>query len=989
MMSQCEPYHFRSKSSSLCLVLLLLISSLGGLATLPKVSASVTGDLAITDGISPSKDNWASSYDTFSFTAQVKNQGLGSAGLDRGMRWYICSGDIDGSVCKSNFDARGQFATANIAQGQYSNFTSANTWTPTSGAEGIITVVFSFDESDQIPSNDIFKYNFNISQSFVDLDVDDSWKPYDDIDDLAIYEGQKILNSNTDYSLKAKGTVNSCGSCNFNATIGWQLWDQAESVILAEAYSFNSGLNSWGVVMPFSHIMPVFNYPFEGEYILKWGLYNSTGTPHSDQNDFNDVTLTPIIIDDTIDISVSLMAPGHDSSSEDYYFGSEMVYSEINNLGNKTIDSFFVTFEIYDLSSELKMEEQCQITSLLPGESQACKFNITVTGDNRILKISAPNTYIEGQDSSTSNNIISEQADVLAGNINAAIQQENSNGKYNTGDNIEMFGKSGTTAAEPLNYSWWVSGIINLGYGQLLNISGDVLGLGDHTIMLRVIDSFGTIDTVHEYITIFDYIEINDEPYYTGSAITRSEAYLETESILPVLGTNYGVGSGQEPLQLMSFDILSIADGSANVGMESMVITLNMSAILPSNVNLSTVDVRQIDSLSDNIWSYIESPNILTNNGDGTFILEMVSNGAILIVGELPEANVSLGDVDYSLLKDGQIELNWTASGDLSNPYLGGWKIFKIIGSETSSTYFPETDGGINPLVWGELTLDTAVATIPITTDHWLDPNVLETGDCASYVIIPADRAGVPDFQKASIVRNAAGSAGMICGDALPPSVAISNFVSSYDFTNSSDCYDISREWNMCYEVNLTWTWPEHEISGPVSWNLYRVESRPVNVDLKFITPIASDILSIPGEKGYFNQSGSEIDGIRPYRTYYYILAPIDWVGNENTMASYPSSNVNRVHIEDLWWQYNQHIIPVPPPPVEPPLGVPWLGDLQDAMQKDIFLYSGGTLITILFLSIIMIPLILKRRKRLKRVLAARTRNKSPISNDDFDDFFD
>jgi hypothetical protein len=58
-------------------------------------------------------------------------------------------------------------------------------------------------------------------------------------------------------------------------------------------------------------------------------------------------------------------------------------------------------------------------------------------------------------------------------------------------------------------------------------------------------------------------------------------------------------------------------------------------------------------------------------------------------------------------------------------------------------------------------------------------------------------------------------------------------------------------------------------------------------------------------------------------------------------------------------------------------------------MQKDIFLYSGGTLITILFLSIIMIPLILKRRKRLKRVLAARTRNKSPISSDDFDDFFD
>lgn len=988
-MSQREPYQYRSKSSSLFLVLLLLISSLGGLATLPGVSASVTGDLAITDSISPEEDNWASSFDTFSFTAQVKNQGLTSAGMNRVMRWYVCVGDIDDSICKSTFDDRGQFVLANIAQGQYLNITSANTWTPASGSEGIVTVVFSFDESDQFPSNDMFKFNFNISQSFVDMSVNEMWKPYDDIDNLAIYDGQKILNSNTDYLLKAKGTVNSCGSCNFNATIGWQLWDQAESVMLAEAYSFNSGLNSWGVEMAFSHQMPVFNYPFEGTYILKWGLYNSTGTPYSDLNDFNDNTSTPIVIDDTIDISVSMMSPAHDSSSENYYFGNEMVYSEVINLGNKTVYNFFVAFEVFDIGSALKMEEYCQVTSLMPGENQICRYNITVTGDNRILKISAPNTYLGGSDESTSNNIISEQADILAGDIDAEIFQENSNGKYNTDDNIEMVARYGLTAAGPLNYSWWVSGIINLGYGQILNISGSVLGLGDHIITLRIIDDFGTIDTVHEYITIFDYIDVSDEPYYTGNAITRSEAYLETESILPILGINYGVGSGQEPLRLMSFDVLSLLDGSADVGMESIEITLNMSAILPSNINLSTVDVRQIESIDHNIWSFVESPNELTNNEDGTFTLKMKSNGAILIVGELPEANVSLGDIDNTLLKDGQMKLNWTSSGDLSNPYLGGWKIYKIEGAVTSSTYFPDPDGGINPLVWDELTLETLVATIPVTIDNWLDPNFLETGECASYAIIPADRAGTPDYQKANIVRNADGNAGLICGDAVPPSISISNFKSSYDFTNSSDCYDISREWNMCYEVNLTWVWPENEISGPVSWNMYRMESRPANVDLKFITPIVTDIQSVPGETGYFNQSGTEIDGIRPYRTYYYILAPIDWVGNENTMASYPSSNVNRVHIEDLWWQYNQHIVPVPPPPEEPPMGVPWLGDLQEAMQDEIFLYSGGTLITILFLSIIMLPLILKKRKRLKRVIAARSRRKSNISDDEFDDFFD
>ena len=64
--------------------------------------------------------------------------------------------------------------------------------------------------------------------------------------------------------------------------------------------------------------------------------------------------------------------------------------------------------------------------------------------------------------------------------------------------------------------------------------------------------------------------------------------------------------------------------------------------------------------------------------------MSMKSNGAILIVGVLPEANVSLGDVDNTLLKDGQIKLNWSISGDLSNPYLGGWQIYKIVGGESS-----------------------------------------------------------------------------------------------------------------------------------------------------------------------------------------------------------------------------------------------------------------------------------------------------------------
>ena len=50
-------------------------------------------------------------------------------------------------------------------------------------------------------------------------------------------------------------------------------------------------------------------------------------------------------------------------------------------------------------------------------------------------------------------------------------------------------------------------------------------------------------------------------------------------------------------------------------------------------------------------------------------------------------------------------------------------------------------------------------------------------------------------------------------------------------------------------------------------------------------------------------------------RTYYYIFAPIDSVGNEMMLANYPSDNIERVHIDDDWWSYNQHLIPPEPEP--------------------------------------------------------------------------
>ena len=77
------------------------------------------------------------------------------------------------------------------------------------------------------------------------------------------------------------------------------------------------------------------------------------------------------------------------------------------------------------------------------------------------------------------------------------------------------------TAAFPLNYSWYAAGIVQIGYGPELNISGSVLGLGDHTISVYVRDALGDISAVHEEITIFDQVDVDASPLFTSTAIAR------------------------------------------------------------------------------------------------------------------------------------------------------------------------------------------------------------------------------------------------------------------------------------------------------------------------------------------------------------------------------------------------------------------------------------------------------------------------------------
>ena len=968
------------------MVLLLLLASLTGLMTLPAASASESGDVALLETITPLPDSWGSSWDPMSFEVTVANQGLGTS-TNRATKWYVCEGDVTGPVCKSAYDASGSFTLSNLFAGATANITADAQWNP-SGDEGTFTVVYAFDLTDQDTTDDMLTFNINLTRSYVDLSVNTAHNPLLALQGTATYGGNIILNTGVDYVLDAKGQINSCGTCNLEATLGWQMWTAGENpVLLSDAYTVVTNLPSWGGQSPFTRSLPALNSTTEGQFTLKWGLFGSTGTPYGDLDSSNDVTSITIVFDDTIDLQATSMFPAHDASSASYFYGESMVSTTISNLGNKTVETVRVAFQIYDPIGEVEFEAICMLETFLPGETRSCSFNITAIGADRTLTLQVPSSHNEGNEDKFSNNALSEITDLVAGAINANIDQASAIGTYTTGEAIQMSARTSSTAAGPLNYSWWVSSIINLGYGPELNVSGGILGLGDHIVTLMVTDVFGELESVHKDITVYDYVSLDNGALFTGQAVTRSSAYLQYESSLPVLGTSYGIGEGKEPLLMLSFEILSTVDDSPEVGMDWMEIQLNMTELLPENIPLETVDVRYLPSLDDYIWTYLDQYAI---NEDGTFDVTLTTNGVILIIGESPPANLSTGPITSTQLEGGQLMLNWTAAGDSNNPYIGGWNIYKLLLVQEAGTLFPNPANGVNEFIWKELTSDTLAATIDPSGENWTDPTPLGTGDCASYAIMPASREGAPDFQHINVSLDENGQATAFCGDAVPPVSSISNFQSTSTFTNDTECYKVVNDWNMCYELNLTWTWPEDEPNGQLFWNLYQIEQQPKDIDLRFLTPIVSNIPSTPGEMGYYNQTGQEDADLRPLRAYYFILAPVDSVGNEQTLANYPSPNVERVFIEDDWWAFNQHSIPEPKPEAEPPLGVAWLGTLNEYMQDDEFTTTGIASLVVLVLSIICLPLLLQKRKRLKRVIAARSRRSGIQSTaDEFDDFFE
>ena len=983
-MTERKQREIPNRRTSLGFVVMLLLSTLGVLATAPASSASLTGSIGISGSSSPVPDAWYSSFDTISFEAEVTNFYNSPSGAARVLTWYACDGDITASSCKSVYDETGQFNMGNI-QGQSTELVpSTALWIPGQNAEGTFTIVYSFSQNDQVPSDDELRFTINLTNDFVDVIADTDHNPIEHLQNLAVYDQESVLNTGTDYVFKAKGQSTLCGLCTFTGEFGWQLWDEQETMMLKEAYKTVENLPAWGGYDPYNINLPAFNYGQEGRYMLKFGLFSSIGNPHADLNPSNNLAAYEIVLNDSIDLKVMDVYPSHNVQSSQFYYGNDRVISTFANLGNMSVENITVSYQVYNTQYELEVEDSCDIAVMHPSETETCTFNMTTTGNNRLIRVQLPTIYQNGEDVRMSDNLYSLNANVQVGAINPSVQTNSDNNVFLTTEDVELVARFSSIASQPLNYTWR-EGFYVWGHGQVLNRTGEAFGLGHHNLTLQVTDPWGETEYAYVEFDVLNSVNLSVEPYFTGFAITEQEAAFSHDILLPHLGKNYGIGGGDSPLMMIAVDVQSLS--SEEEGLRNIGLTMDLTSILPENIDLTTVDIRYLPSTDSVEWEFLDGVDGYTFGPDSqTVDISMTKDGVILLIGVLPPTNATAEDVEWTQLVDGQIQLDWTPNGDITNPYVGGWNIYKIQGI-SGTTVFPETANGINENIWEELTLESLATTLPLGDQTWLDPDRLETGICASYAIIPIDREGNPNLQMANITR-VDGVAGQLCGDAIPPSTSLVGLSHTWTFTNSTECYEEQQDWSVCYTVDLSWTWPPHEAQGNVTWNIYRIEARPSNIDLKFIEPIVEGLEGVPGETGTLTQSGLDRDGVQPYRTYYYILAPIDSVGNELMAANYPSDNIERVQIDDDWWTYNQHLIPPEPEPPEPPLGIPWLQKLNDATQVSEFQNAGFVLLGTIVLNFLLLPLLLKRRKRLKRVLEARKRN-SAAAMSEFDDFFE
>lgn len=956
---------------------------------LDTVQASTSGDLGIISS-APEDNSIIPSYESVFFGVTIKNF-HSQISPSRIIHWDVCLGNRAANSCISNSIDNGQISIPSIQSGAISYFES-NTYFNPSGLNETITVVYQFDQFDINPSNDMMAFTLHPSLEFSDLKIDNEQNIFSSLNNLNYVENKPILNPNVGYMLTFSSYANVCPTCQLNITFGWELWNEQHSQKINQSYDNLSSFPKFSYYKQFDTNLPEIRIPYEGNFILKIGFFNSTGNPFDDLIEQNNVAEYDIIVDNSIDIALMTMKPRNTGASNEYLYGTDMVEVSLENIGNVTVENVTINLEVISYEGVTTYSSTCLINIMFPNDLFGCQLDLLTYGDSLTIRTTVISEFENGVDINPNNNIIEKITSINVSALSAYIIFEDPQEWYTDQDIVNVSGFSNLFAPGPVSHSWWYAGFINIGNENTVSITTSEYGLGEHIFRYTVTDIFGNTESI--YFSIYVYYEIvwDNYPYSSATGVTPNAASISHSNELPTVDESYGIGNGNSPLLILNYDLTDESGVSMFTGTNWLDITINYSEILPSYIPRESVEIRKLESPLSTSWEFFDSNNLSIDTQKNNILLRIFESTTILLIGELSTPDVEAFKFNASAISEGRFSLTWEPSGEIENQYLQGWSIYKKIVSINGGTIFPPTTEDFNPVIWDDLTSNTFIEMVPINSNQWIDETYLDSNFCASYAIAPTDRIGVTHYEIANVTTNLLGEAAFVCGDSTPPSSTVINFQHQSIFTNSTDCYMIENDWSMCYEVELTWEWPTLNEQN-VTWNLYRIENNPNGIDLKLATPIVSGMTNIAGQQSNYTDSGIEDDNLKPMRTYFYVLTPIDNVGNERTIVlhseNYPSPNVEEVHILDSWWAYNQHLIPEPEPEPEPPLNNEWLGNFSDSLDQQEFQTAGIVTLVTLCLGVIMLAFISKRLKRLRRVVSARNRRLAESMANEFEDFYE
>ncbi len=964
-------------------IIIMLFSTLASLEFIDNAKASINGDIAII-GSTPSQDAYIPAYDPTYFTVELTN--LESDFSDpRTVRYYVCLGVEVTNICISQSIDDGKIDIPTMAPGETNNYTSGGGFYP-NGINETITVIYQFEEFDLDPSNDVLNFQLNSTLQYTDVQIETNENILDSVSNVATFNGVKLFSNDMGYNFTFSGFANICADCHLNATLGWQLWTENQSEMLAEHYEFRENFPKFSFYKSFQMLLPTFQYNQDGVYTLVYGIFNSTGNPFADQNNQNNLNSVIITINTELDLSIDNLYPSHNPSEQSYLYGEDMVSVAISNNGNSTARDFSLQLIVSD-NDEDPVTQFCNIAVLGPNQQRTCVFDMPLHGNLVTLEASLPSEISGNVDSNILDNSITEVADVIVAQLATAISMDSEKEWFTDNEEVTVTAQVNPYSAGPVNYSWWYSGIINIDYGQSITINTSDYGLGSHSFKLVSSDVLGNSDIIYFNLLIFSEIYIENLPYYSASATSPSSSVeIEHSSMLPIIGEDYNIGGGKTPLMLYQFDLTDTADNSSIFdGQNWLDVELSLFHSIPDGVPYSSIEFRKLSSFEDVNWEFFNTENYGYVNQTVMFA-RLYEPTTILVIGSMGEPDIEARNFSVDLISKGNFELSWEPNGDFDSDYILGWNIHQKIVPDFGGTIFQSPQENYNELIWDDLVSDSFREFVPLGVTDWQDLITVPAGFCSSYAIIPVDRTG-ETYNHLANVSMQDGVSSYICGDSTPPSTFVINMSASARFTNDTTCYNILKDWSMCYEVTVSWEWPEGEVDE--TWDLYRTEQEPNGMDMTLLQPIISDMTYVAGESFTYTVSGIDDDSIKPSKTYYYILTPTDEYGNERTIAFNGSANVKRVHIEDGWWKANPHLIPEPEPEPEPPLNSEWLGNFSDSLDQQAFQMAGIVTLSTLCIGVIMLAFIAKRLKRLRKVVAARNRRQAAESMaDEFEDFF-